>query len=1036
MYIGDLHIHSRFSRATSKEGTPENLALWAQKKGIKLIGTGDFTHPVWREELKERLCEAEDGLYRLKEEYRTENTQKTRFVVSGEISSIYKKNGKVRKVHSLILLPGLSEAEELSGRLEAIGNLHSDGRPILGLSCKDLLEITLEVCPRAIFVPAHIWTPHFSLFGAFSGFDAIEECFEDLTPYIHALETGLSSDPPMNWRLSALDGYQLISNSDAHSPAKLGREANLFNGELSYEGLFEGIQKGKGLFGTIEFFPEEGKYHYDGHRKCHLCLTPGETEKAGGICPICGKKLTVGVSHRVEQLADRPEGYRQAQGKPFESLVPLEEVIASSTGRSPASTKVRIQYEGLLKALGPEFEILREVPIEDIKRQAGERIGEGIYRLREGKVIRKPGFDGEYGKISLFEPWELSDVDGQMSLFTGEQFGAMAEKETAAGEAQAFAKTGNEVSGAEMGTSHGKEAVRTQKDILNKEQKEAVCSLCPATAVIAGPGTGKTKTLVARILYLLQERGVKPSQITAVTFTKKAAEEIRERMEKELGKRSANALTIGTFHAICYDLLKKEKPQMKLADDFITAELVDEVFGRLNRKGSRSAFLRQVSLWKTTGKKVSEKWEEGALLYEKMKKERELLDFDDLLLEGLKGEEGKEFSYLFVDEFQDVSPLQYDLVKKWAKKGKELFVIGDPDQSIYGFRGADSECFHRLQNDFPGLNRISLKENYRSIPAVLKGAKGVISHNGGEERVLEPVRKGEGKIRLVTGKSEWAEAIFVAKEINRLVGGLDMLDTEQRPGKEEGGSFGDIGVLYRTKRQAALLEQCLHKEGIPYVVAGKEEFLLEKNVRRFLCLIKGLLHEEDELSLEIGEKLFAGQEEKREIQERFQEKLQKEKPGKVLLELAEELGLEQEKGIRKLLDMADFYKKTESFLLSLSFGVESDLRRQGQKKYTSDSVTLMTLHGSKGLEFSQVIFYGAGKGKIPLEGEDIEEERRLFYVGMTRAKDGLTITSSGEGSPFLEEIEEEVLEREETGGSVSKEEDRQMSLFDFSGIFG
>ena len=406
--IADLHIHSRFSMATSKEGTPENLDFWARKKGISLIGTGDFTHPVWREELKERLVSEGNGLYRLRDEYVKEESRKfpgegTRFVVSGEISSIYKKNGKTRKVHNVILLPSLEAADAMAQRLEKIGNIHSDGRPILGLDSHDLLEMMLDVCPEGILVPAHIWTPHFSVLGAKSGFDSVEECFEELAPYIHALETGLSSDPAMNWRISKLDRYQLVSNSDAHSPSKLGREANLLDIDCSYEGLYRAIQTGEGLEGTVEFFPEEGKYHFDGHRKCGVSLSPVEAERLGGICPVCGKKLTMGVDHRVEQLADRAEGFVKKDGKKYESLVPLPEVISACMGYSTASKKVQGCFEQLIQTLGTEFDILRNVPSEDIKSCAGERIAEGIENVRTGNVKRIPGYDGEYGKIELFD---------------------------------------------------------------------------------------------------------------------------------------------------------------------------------------------------------------------------------------------------------------------------------------------------------------------------------------------------------------------------------------------------------------------------------------------------------------------------------------------------------------------------------------------------------------------------------------------------------------------------------------------------------
>ena len=389
MYIADLHIHSKYSRATSKNGDIPHLDLWARRKGIGLVGTGDFTHPAWREEMAEALEPAEAGLYRIREEKRIRDfcdfSTSPRFVVSGEISCIYKQDGKVRKVHNVILLPSLDAAERLALKLETIGNIRSDGRPILGLSSKDLLAITLEVCPDAVFIPAHIWTPHFSLFGAFSGFDALEECFGDLSPQIRALETGLSSDPLMNRRVPQLDHYTMISNSDAHSPSKLGRESNLLDTELSYPALKRALETGEGFGGTIEFFPEEGKYHLDGHRACRLRLTPQETKALYGKCPICGKKITIGVLNRLEQLAQREENYLPDNAKPFEYLMPLPEVISASLGISAEGDKAERIYKKLLSDLGSEAEILRLREFDDIARAGNERIAEGIKRLREGK---------------------------------------------------------------------------------------------------------------------------------------------------------------------------------------------------------------------------------------------------------------------------------------------------------------------------------------------------------------------------------------------------------------------------------------------------------------------------------------------------------------------------------------------------------------------------------------------------------------------------------------------------------------------------
>ena len=886
MYIGDLHIHSRYSRATSKDCTPEHLDLWAGKKGIHIVGTGDFTHPAWREELAEKLEPAEDGLYVLKDEYRIKDGRipgevTPRFVITGEISSIYKKNGKVRKVHSLILLPGLEDAERIAAKLEQIGNIHSDGRPILGLDCHDLLEIILELCPRAVYVPAHIWTPHFSLFGAFSGFDTVEECFEDLTPYIHAMETGLSSDPPMNWRVSSLDRYQLISNSDAHSPAKLGREANIFDIPLSYEGLSHAIQTGEGLYGTIEFFPEEGKYHMDGHRKCNLCLTPSDTLKYNGICPVCGRKITIGVSHRVEELSDRSEGYVRENAKPFESLVPLPEVIGASSGHSAASVKVQREYQKMLSELGPEFDILRNLPLEDIRRVSGTRVAEGIGRLRRGQVERIPGFDGEYGVIKLFSAEELNNTEGQMSFFEllGTQGSGGAEK---AGEEITEAKEEGRQNTADRKNTTERQDTAGQKYTellekkegqrqnmsarLNPEQEYAVRCTSPYIAVKAGPGTGKTKTLVSRLRYLLEYRKVRPAEITAVTFTNQAAAEMRERIEKETGKKQAGrAMQIGTFHAICLNFLKEQGEEFTLMGEAQQRLLAEEVIAHTGVNAKAGKFLEQVSRRKSgmedaltgelpdAGISDDPAWQQAFRIYEERKKERHLLDFDDLLLRTAERIENgrvndgweKKFRYLMVDEFQDINPSQLKLVKLWSCAGRELFVIGDPNQSIYGFRGADSACFERLKKEYDDLEVVNLKENYRSTPQILRASSAVIGGTGSGDgetgEMLHPNCPDGVPVRIVRTGSPMGEAIFIAKEINRMAGGMGMLEAHQtawRHPDRKVRSFDEIAVLCRTHHQAELVEKCLRTESIPYVIAGREDYLNEESVQNSLCFFR------------------------------------------------------------------------------------------------------------------------------------------------------------------------------------------------------
>ncbi|RKY39821.1 MAG: DNA helicase UvrD [Candidatus Omnitrophota bacterium] len=408
MFIADFHIHSRYSRATSKEMDVEHLVQWARWKGIKLLGTGDWTHHLWLEELKAKLEPLNNGLFIYKGIY---------FILSTEVSNIYFKYGKTRRVHNLIFAPSFKVVDKINSVLSTYGDLSVDGRPVLSLDCQEMVRIILDICADCFIVPAHAWTPWFGIFGSQTGFDKIEECFDKQTPNIYALETGLSSDPAMNWRWSALDRFALISNSDAHSPVRLGREANAFDCELDYYAILKALKqrdKRRFLF-TIEFFPQEGKYHFDGHRSCSICFSPQQTREHNNLCPKCGRPLTVGVMNRVEQLADRPENFQPEQAIPFKSLIPLEEIIAEAYGVGKETRGVQRDYLSFVQNLGNEFEILLTIPEQILRRRLPERVSEGIIRVREGKVDIRPGYDGEYGKITIF-PKEKEE-GRQMSLF-------------------------------------------------------------------------------------------------------------------------------------------------------------------------------------------------------------------------------------------------------------------------------------------------------------------------------------------------------------------------------------------------------------------------------------------------------------------------------------------------------------------------------------------------------------------------------------------------------------------------------------------
>lgn len=1096
-YVADLHVHSRYARATSRDLSPENLYHWAALKGITVVGTGDFTHPAWFEELQEKLEPAEDGLYRLKNPWRAAVEHElpptcrheVRFLLSVEISSIYKKHGRTRKVHNLVMLPDLARVATLNRRLGALGNLKSDGRPILGLDSHNLLEISLEVCPEVLFVPAHIWTPHFAVLGSESGFDSLEECFDDLLPHIFALETGLSSDPPMNSRLSALDRFAVISNSDAHSASKLAREATCFNTELSYAALYAALQERDParFTGTLEFYPEEGKYHYDGHRKCQVRWKPVQTLQADGRCPHCGGKLTVGVLHRVERLADRPEGITPAVPRPFTYLIPLPEVIGAALGIGPESKKATAIYRKLLEQCGPELDILRTVPIEAVARCGEPLVAEALHRMRTGQVEILAGYDGEYGTIRIFSSTERERLKGQSTLF--------------ALPAMTWGQAPQEAPGprAPSGTTRALEpqarvvpSIAAASD-LDAAQQQAVEAEAGPVVVLAGPGAGKTRTLTRRIAHLICQRGVPGAQILAVTFTRRAAAEMHSRLRALLPNGQSDGLRIGTFHRLALDLMGLYNPTAlkTVLDEWEAGQLLDAALRAAGLTLRRPAAQQAIALAKAAGLRPADLTGQAQATYAAYQAQLQAhhaWDYDDILLDCVQWLETcnetaaqirQRFPYLLVDEFQDVNAVQYRLVTLLAGDGQGLFVIGDPDQAIYGFRGADARYFQRLQQDFPRTRLVRLATNYRSTPTIVRAGAAVIAHNRDRLQLdLRAVGDAGKPLRLYTTASEIAEGVAVVRQISRMVGGADMVQADQHGERAaHSRSFGDFGVLVRTGQQAEVLEQCFIQEGLPYRLIGHRSFLAARSVRQALAFIRYLLHPGEKLrllqALEIdafrpGKTALAGvRQEVRQTADWLDlERLAAAVPAAaaqlqtlamaivryrplltapaaaLLQRWQEEYGTADDPAMERLRCLAERAASLADLCETLLLGNDADYEYTRTRATAVEAVKIMTLHAAKGLEFPVVFICGVEDGLLPVRTKDTDlaAERRLFYVGLTRAREEVILcqarTRQRHGkrqqttlSPFVQELPSALLLQEEVEFPRQDRRARQLSLF-------
>jgi uncharacterized protein (TIGR00375 family) len=943
-----------------------------------VLATGDFTHPGWMEMIGKELVPEDNGLLRLREQRALEqelpwysgnmDADQIRFLLCTEISSIYKKGGKVRKIHNLIFMPGIDAALKFNARLAQVGNLASDGRPILGLDARDLLEMVLETDPLAYLVPAHIWTPWFSLFGSKSGFDRIEDCFGDLSSEIFALETGLSSDPEMNWMLSALDRFSLISNSDAHSGEKLGREANIFSGEMSFAGIRSALKREQGLArfdGTFEFYPEEGKYHLDGHRKCGVVLEPEETSARRGLCPVCGKPLTIGVLNRVFALADRDVPVRPAQHPDFFSLVPLTEVLSEILGVGPGTKKVQAMYSQLLRDFGPEFTILRGVPEEDLKRSS-KVLAEAVRRMRLGLVHRNSGYDGEYGRISMFTSQEL------LEFKHGRMLSMAAGSSPAEARGQRWRKTG--------GPAPAPEGAALA---ANEMQMAAILAGPGPVLVLAGPGTGKTQTLLGRVRHLI-EQGADPARMLILTFTRKAARELKDRLQRLCPGLSAPPRT-DTLHALG---LEYWTSVMGEAPILLSEESSRRLFAAANPdlqgKELRSAWNEQ-ALARENGVRIPG---EHSRRYLDDKVRFNVVDYTDLLefwLEHLElGQCVPAYDHVLVDEVQDLSALQLGLVTALASKGgRGFFTIGDPNQAIYGFRGAVRDVEQRLRNLWPDLKRVRLVYNYRSAQEILSLA----SHLFAEKESLVAQKSTGASLVLFEAQGAEQEAGWIAGRVRELLGGTGHWQADQGEGKSL--SPGDFAVLVRFGALIAPIAKALEAAGIPVSVPEQEAFFVDRRVELLLRMAGNALGLPDALDGEIPA---------------CPEEVAAKGPLAMAVHFSQTPPFDALFWKSKaFVDLVKAYQSCSGWRGLLNMvRLETELcaiRAKAQK------VQIMTMHGAKGLEFEVVFLPGLEEGILPFAGMDMllgkpgdegaldmDEERRLFYVGLTRAKSMLFLS--------------------------------------------
>ncbi|MBU1195609.1 MAG: UvrD-helicase domain-containing protein [Proteobacteria bacterium] len=1094
-FAADLHLHSKYSRATAKNLDLENLYRAAQIKGVFLVGTGDFTYPAWIKEIEEKLEPAEQGLFALKKEFARKIDQTVpescknpvRFILQSEISNIYKKDGRVRKNHNLIYFSQIETVKKFNARLDAIGNIRSDGRPILGLDAADLLALMLEIDDTGMFIPAHIWTPWFSLFGSKSGFDSLEACFGELTKHIFAVETGLSSDPPMNWRVADLDHVSLISNSDAHSPGYLGRNATVFNTDPGFENIRTALKtrNPETYLGTLDMYPDQGKYHYDGHRNCGISLNPSQTLEIKGLCPECGKPLTCGVLYRVQELACRPQGFVPDHRQGFSHLVPLSDILSEIFSVGPHTKKVTAHYQKAIELLGPELSILLDLELAKIESAGIPMLPEAIDKMRNGDIRIDPGFDGEFGKVGIFSNSERDTLKGEKYFLFTDVLPKSGEKKSQAKKQTRPAALPQKTADSTKKPTEKPPADTDLLSGLNPEQRKAVMSQSLRTMIQAGPGTGKTRTLTAKIAWLITRKQVPPEKILALTFTNKAARQLEERIAACMAP-STGRVFAATFHSFCLSLLKTySTPKILIAGEMERRWLLQNALKDEKKKTRLSRIDTWISLCKqqlcscdddpapVIGPENAIAFKPVYKNYEKLCREHGLVDFEDLIFKTvalldsdahvLKAVQ-KAYPHVFIDEYQDLNFAQYSLVKKLCPEA-HITVIGDPDQSIYGFRGSDNIYFKQFAQDFPGCESIELTRNYRSTQMILDASFQMITQQNSNTEKTRIIARDNTRRQLIIKEcaTDRSEAVSIARMIERMVGGTSFFSMDAGRVTEEGidYAFSDFAVLCRTRRQCRIFQEAFEKEGIPCRSADRQKLFEPKGIQQLIFLCRMLA--ENTFSKKINSPLDQAmckdifgsvQKAATAIKAAGHDPLL---PGPdhentmicAVARICQAAGLEDimtsdEKhriAYEKILSIAGQHQDLGSMMNALHLDQDADVIG-----LNTQDVSLMTIHAAKGLEFAVVFIAGCEQGLIPYLPHaggpvDIEEERRLFYVAMTRAMDILCLTYAKKRtlfgtteerhrSIFIDDIETNLTKLEKTVFQPKpRNREQQLELF-------